>query len=888
MRLFQPGESEAQTRRQRIDPRLEKSGWRVVPFGRGVTPENADGRAIAEYPTENGPADYALCAGGAVLGVVEAKKLTVGPQNVLTQAERYSRGVQDSPFTYSEGFRVPFLYATNGEVTWFHDIRDPLNRSRKVAGFHTPEALKEMLARDTAGTQARLDALPFTDPHIRPYQREASLAVEKAIKDRKRKQMVVMATGTGKTRTTVNQVYRLMKSGVAKRILFLVDRRALAAQTVRAFASFEAEPGLKFNKAYEVYSQRFSRGDLDSDDGFDENVLPQRYLTDPQPGHAFVYVSTIQRMAINLFGKQAVFEGGDRDAEETEAEKLNIPIHAFDMIIADEYHRGYSAQEVSLWRDTLDHFDAVKVGLTATPAAHTMAYFENIVFRYTYEQAVKEGYLVDFDVVNVKSNVRIEGVKLAEGEHVARIDTQTGQQQMDFLEDEVTYSSSDIEAKITAPDSNRKILEEIKQYAEAHEAETGRFPKTLIFAANDLPHTSHADQLVDLARDVFGKGDAFVAKVTGRVDRPLQRIKEFRNRPQPKIVVSVDMLTTGVDIPDLEFIVFLRPVKSRILFEQMLGRGTRRADDLAPPKSHFTVFDCFDGTLLAAFRDKSAMAADALVKESKTIREVIEAIWNNVERDYNVRSLVKRLQRIDKKLPGAAREQFSAYIPDGDLARFADGLPAALKADFTGTMKLLRDDGFLDLLINYPRPERTFVYAPNVQDEVSSEKLIREGGKEYKPADYLEEFSRFVQANAHQIEALRILLDKPDGWNTDALKTLRAELRRAHFPEEKVREAHAIAGHKALADVISMVQHTADAGRPLLTAEERVRRAVTDVVGEMDLTPEQEQWLGYIKASLIENLIIEKDDFDDVPALANRGGWNRANKVSGGMLENFL
>jgi type I restriction enzyme, R subunit len=398
-----------------------------VPFGRGVTPESSDACAIAEYPTENGPADYALCADGAVLAVVEAKKLTVGPQNVLTQAERYSRGVTDSPYIYNEGFRVPFLYATNGEVVWFHDIRNPLNRSRKVAGFHTPEALREMLTRNTEAAQSRLDTLPFTDPLLRPYQREANLAVEGALRDRKRKQMVVMATGTGKTRTTVNQVYRLMKSGVAKRILFLVDRRALAAQTVRAFASFEAEPGLKFNKAYEVYSQRFSKGDLDSDDSFDESVLPQGYLTDPQPGHAFVYVSTIQRMAMNLFGKQAVFEGGERDSEEGEAEKLNIPLHAFDLIIADECHRGYSAQEVSLWRDTLDHFDAVKVGLTATPAAHTMAYFENIVFRYTYEQAVKDGYLVDFDVVNIKSNIRIEGVRLAEGEHIARIDTQTGQ-----------------------------------------------------------------------------------------------------------------------------------------------------------------------------------------------------------------------------------------------------------------------------------------------------------------------------------------------------------------------------------------------------------------------------------------------------------------------------
>jgi len=167
----------------------------------------------------------------------------------------------------------------------------------------------------------------------------------------------------------------------------------------------------------------------------------------------------------------------------------------------------------------------------------------------------------------------MNGVFLQEGEQVDEVDTDTGARQLDFLEDERLFDASDIERKITAPDSNKKILEELKRYAEEHEAATGRFPKTLIFAANDLPHTSHSDQLVDQARDVFGRGEAFVSKITGRVDRPLQKIREFRNRPNPKITVTVDLLTTGVDIPDLEFLVFLRPVKSRILFEQMLDEG---------------------------------------------------------------------------------------------------------------------------------------------------------------------------------------------------------------------------------------------------------------------------------------------------------------------------
>ncbi len=219
-----------------------------------------------------------------------------------------------------------------------------------------------------------------------------------------------MATGTGKTLMTVNEIYRLMKSGAASRVLFLVDRRALAAQTVREFASFEAEPGLKFDKVYPVYSQRFQRDDL-GEEPLIRPVMPNSLLTSPKLGDAFVYVSTIQRMSMNLFGGEGALTI-DGEAVEADVERLDIPIHAFDLIIADECHRGYSAREQAIWRDTLDYFDAIKIGLTATPAAHTMAYFEHMAYRYDYDSAVRDGYLVDYDVVRVRSDVRINGIFL--------------------------------------------------------------------------------------------------------------------------------------------------------------------------------------------------------------------------------------------------------------------------------------------------------------------------------------------------------------------------------------------------------------------------------------------------------------------------------------------
>ncbi|MGY1681989.1 type I restriction endonuclease subunit R [Geodermatophilus sp. SYSU D01176] len=880
--------NEATTRSERIDPRLKKAGWPVVSLNSVNSEAPAMPTAVEEWPTASGPADYALCVDGQVRGVVEAKRLTVGPQGVLTQAERYSQGITQVP-RYQGKYGVPFLYSTNGERVFFADVRHELNRSREVSGFHSAAGLHEMLQRDYDGDLAKLDSLPV-HPRMRSYQRDANQAIEDALRKRRRKMLVTMATGTGKTLMTVNEVYRLMKTGAARRVLFLVDRKALAAQTVRAFKSFEPEPGKKFDQLYEVYSQRFQREDFGDDEAFDPTVLPKSYLTEPKIGSSFVYVSTIQRMTINLFGNAAVFADGEE--QEDDAEKLDIPIHAFDLIVADECHRGYTSREAAIWRKTLDHFDAIKIGLTATPAQHTMAYFEKLVYRYDYERAVREGWLVDYDVVRVKSHVRMHGVFLKEGDVVDSVDPESGEQQFDYLEDERAYDTTALERDITAPDSNRRILQDLKRYTDEFEAERGRFPKTLVFAVNDLQHTSHCDQLVSQAREIFNRGDEFVAKITGSksVDRPLQRIREFRNRPKPMIVVSVDMLTTGVDIPDLEFLVFLRPVRSRILFEQMLGRGTRLGDKCRD-KDRFVVFDCFDGTLLEYFKNTTDITADPPAADAKSLAEIIDDIWNNRDRAYNTNRLIKRLRRLDKVIPGDTREALAAYIPDGDLGTFAEGLQARLDSAFLPTMQLLRNEGFQDLLINFKRPPRTFIVAHGVTDTVESSWLIRGAdGREYKPDDYLQAFERFVRDNATHIEALQVMLDRPQDWSTDALNDLRDLLTKApeRFTEANLRKAYEAKHHKALIDIISMVKWAVIDGSSLLTAEERVAAAVAHVAAGRLLTDDQKKWLEYIRQHLVQNLTIDREDFDNVPVLANRGGWGRANKVFEGQLAELL
>ena len=879
--------SEARTRKLLIDKALLKAGWGpIVPFQSGA--KYLQGSA-EEYPTKNGPADYILFSKGTPMACVEGKKVSIGPQNVLQQAKRYARGFEGGPHSFGE-YHLPFVYSTNGKTIWFQDLRNPLNLSREVSAFHTPQALMEMLGRNENAARDWLEKMEIDQRYLWPFQGEAIQEMERAILNRKRRMLIAMATGTGKTFTIFNLIYRLMKSGFAKRILFLVDRRALAAQAVTTAASFEAEPGLKFDQCYEVYSQRIRREDLDENMKFDPKILPTEYLTNPNSRDSFVYISTIQRMRINLFGSEGLFSAtGDLD-DDSDAQILDIPIHAFDVIIADECHRGYTAQEESKWREVLNHFDGIKIGLTATPAAHTMAFFKNMVFRYDYERAVQEGYLVDYDAIAIQSDITLKGVFLKEGEEVALINTKTGQLSFEILEDERELPALTTEIDWTAPDRNRKIVQEIKKYLLDQEEQLGHFPKALIFAQNDISHISHCDQLVQILREEFNRGDDFVQKITGSptVDRPLQRIREFRNRQNPGIVVTVDMLSTGVDIPRIENIVFLRPVQSRILFEQMMGRGTRRCPEIH--KTHFTVFDCFNGSLLEYFRKTTGITAEAPIRTIRSIREIVQDIANNRDRDYNVGVLSKRLHRISKNITQEGRLQFS-YILNCDLVEFAKTLPERVEKDWEETMKILQSESFLDFCENYPRPEKKFVKADRAEDEVLSRIVFRaKDGRELGPQDYLKDFETFVIDNPEHIEALEILLKKPKEFDTKKLKALRDTLATKpdhlvdKFTEKNLRRAY----NKDLVDIVSIIRFAAKGGE-LLTVEQRVNKALMKVRSDRSFTEQQNGWLELIRRHLVENLLMEKEDIETLPIFTREGAsWDKLNKIFEGNLESII
>jgi len=874
--------SEYKTRVKLIDKQLLACGWQKIEnYAPGIAYTTV---AVREYPTDNGPADYALFYNGELLAFVEAKKVEKGPLAVIDQAERYARGLKGGHYPYGE-YGLPFVYATNGVVIAFRDLRHELNLRREVKMFHTPKALYEKLHTKV---EEAYEKLAGQNPHtmLRPYQQEAVSAVLDKIREGKREMLVAMATGTGKTYTIVSLIHRLMASGLARRVLFLVDRRALAAQAVTALNSFEAVPNHKFSEIYQVYSNRFKREDFDEDDAkFDPKVIETKYLTDPGVENTFVYVCTIQRMRRNLFGiEDAASETGeiDRGEDDEQAGILDIPVHAFDVVIADECHRGYTSQELSKWREVLDHFDAIKIGLTATPAAHTASYFKELAYSYAYEKAVEEEYLVDYDAVAIHSDITIKGMDLAEGQTVTKVDGVTGFKNSEVLEDNIHVDTTQIEREATSPDRNLKIIREFKKYALAQEKEFGRFPKTLVFAMNDLPHTSHADALVDIINREFARGEGFCKKITGNSDRPLELIRKFRNRQEPSVAVTVDMLSTGVDVPKIENIILLRPIRSRILFVQMLGRGTRLCNDVSPPKNHFTVFDVYG--LLDVFKDKVDIAVEPPDKPTRTISEIVREIENNVNRGYNVRVLTKRLLRVAKSISADGRKQFASIIGTEDISEFARGLKPRLDSDWEKTVSLLKRPDFSEMMANYPR-ERVFIIGEEALDNVTSELIFKApNGKLLKPVDYIKMFEKFVKENPEHIEALELLLKRPRDFDTNALHTLRRKLeeRPEKFTEERLRKAY----NKELADILSLVKH-AVRGIDIEDPTERAQKAVASYKEGKTFTPEQEAWLGMIEQTLASRIILEPKDFDTFP-FSRKGGILKARVVFEGHLDEVI
>jgi type I restriction enzyme R subunit len=732
------------TTRVLIDDQLRSAGWIVdsalFRHSAGARPEYGKAIAIAEWPTASGPVDYGLFIDGRCVGVIEAKRGVKDVPGRLGQAKRYASGISLTPDELPPGgpweqgadrFRVPFLFVTNGRPfvkqlatksgIWFWDARPGGGEPRALPEWFSPRDLVERLEQ-TAAEVSSVAERELGVTGLRPYQEEAIKAVESAVAEGQRAILLAMATGTGKTRLAIALMYEMLRRKRFRRILFLVDRNALGRQTLDAMSTTDTSGFLKFDQ-----------------------VFPVADLTKKFPDSVDrVQVATVQAMI------RRVFEDPDA-ARPTPG--------TYDLIIVDEAHRGYTLDAelreddlgfrnlddyLSAYRRVLDYFDATKVALTATPALHTREIFGPPVYHYGYRQAVIDGYLIDHRPPRrITTALSQTGIHFDKDEEVNILDPRTGQIDLFSLDDQVDFEVSEFNKKVYTRAFNRAVAQAI-----ALECPPDQPGKTLFFAARD----DHADILVEemraALREEYGlQPHDLVEKITGSVDRPLDRIKAFKNDPRPKYVVTVDLLTTGIDVPSIVNLVFVRRVNSRILYDQMIGRATRRCEEIG--KDYFRIFDAVD--IYANLQDVTDMRPVVVdpALSFATLAADLERAETDDDRAFVRDQIVVKLRQRIKYIDAERRELLATVL--GPLADLADRLKSAPPSE---TIELFRNHPSLAAALDAANPAKKGdgMLISEHDDELVH--VADDYGEKASPADYIESFESFVRANMNAVPAM--------------------------------------------------------------------------------------------------------------------------------------
>ncbi|MGF7153291.1 type I restriction-modification system endonuclease [Novosphingobium gossypii] len=867
---------EAETRAL-IDQQLRDRGWEVdtrdLRYSNGVRPAKGRNLAIAEWPTANGPADYALFVGTTLIGVVEAKRRRKNVSAAIDQAERYSTGIKNSAdFTYAGGpwgeYKVPFVFSANGRSylkqietesgIWFRDTRRAANHRRALVDWPTPEGLTGQLEVDQDAADAALKAQPFEFGFpLRHYQETAIRSVEAALSAEQRAVLVAMATGTGKTKLAIAMLYRLLSAKRFRRICFVVDRSALGDQTEGEFSTTKVVSGKTFAEIFGL-----------------------KGLGDVTPDvETKVHICTIQGLV-----KRVLFAADGASVP---------PVDQYDLMVIDECHRGYLLDRemsdaelsfrgqddyISKYRRVLDYFDAVKIGLTATPALHTTDIFGDPVFTYSYREAVVDGFLIDHEPpIRIETALARAGIKFEKDEELELLNTRTGEVDLAHAPDEIRFEIEAFNRQVITPEFNRVVAEELARHIDP--ALPG---KTLIFAATD----AHADMVVSAIKAAFAEqygeiDDAAVKKITGSVDKVKNWIRAFRNDANPQIVVTVDLLTTGIDVPKITNLVFLRRVNSRILYEQMIGRATRQCSEIG--KEVFRIFDAVDlYPYLQNMTDMKPVVVNPSISFAQLVREMTEA-QNDEQREAIREQLAVKLRRRIKKLTDEAKQQFEAVAgetPEAMLQRVMSG-------DAPGLAAWLKDRAAIGPILDWQADGDKPGYVPISKHADHVVDVSRGYGSAAKPEDFLDSFAAFVRDNINTIAALKLVVQRPRDLTRADLKELRLALDSKGFSDANLRRAWADARNEEIAaSVIGFVRQAA-LGDALIPYEDRVRDAMRAIMSSRAWTDPQKRWLKRIGDQIEKEIVVDRAAIDKEPFIAD-GGFNRLNKVFGGELESIL
>lgn len=906
--------------RVEIDRQLSAAGWSVQSKD-ALNLSASPGVAVREFTLEppHGRVDYLLFLDGQPAGVIEAKPEGTTLVEVEHQSGRYVEGLPSwmTPPVYP----LPFIYESTGAETRFTNGYDPDARSRRVFTFHRPETLIEwsrQIVEDPAHPtfRARLREMPpFDDRNAWGRRPEAIRNLDRSLAEDHPRSLIQMATGSGKTVTAAHICYRLIRYAGAKRILFLVDRSNLGKQTKLEFDKFTIqETQRKFPAEYNV--QHLTSNTIDTT--------------------SRVCISTVQRLFSILKGEPELDEEVDEHSiyELPVSQPVEVvynpvvPPETFDVIIIDECHRSI----YGLWRQVLEYFDAHLIGLTATPNKQAFGFFrQNLVMEYSHELAVADGVNVDFTVYKIETAITKSGSTIEAGEFAGFRDRQTRRTRWESLDEPIAYSPEQLDRAVVAQDQIRTVIQTFKDklFTELFPGRT-TVPKTLIFAKDD----SHADDVVQVVREVFGKGNQFATKITyqARDGKPDDLLQAFRNSLYPRIVVTVDMIATGTDVKPLECLVFMRSVKSRTYFEQMLGRGVRVIDDTefqavtddAKRKDRFVVVDAVGITDTPLVETVQPLER----KPTQSLKDLFHSVAFGNREATVASSVAGRLVRLDRRLTRDDREMLARLAGGLDLGTIAHGIIEALDPDqqvaaaeagghsaedihAVATTAAAMLAQALEPLSTNPELRNAILevrksYEQTI-DELSADEVIFAGysraGRE-QAAAMISSFREYIEEHKDDIRALQVLYSRPHKERltfADVKELAKAIERPPHqWTPERLWHAYEMldrskvrgSGGKMLTDIVSLVEYTLHQEGELAPFRDQVEERFAAWLSAQEqagvsFTPEQVRWLTWMKENIAAELGIEPGSFEYTP-FAEHGGIGKAVQVFGDQLTPLL
>lgn len=927
--------------RESIDSMLESSGW-IIQDAQKLNLSAGQGIAIREFPLGQGFgfADYLLYVDKKAIGVIEAKKVGEPLTGAEVQTEKYSLGLPSALPAWSRP--LPFLYQSTGEETFFTNGADPIPASRGIFTFHRPENLLALISPPKAAAQGvkepgtlylpqtllhRLQNMPplITDG-MRDCQIEAIQSLEKSLAANKRRALIQMQTGSGKTYMAAAQAYRLIKHGGARKILFLVDRGNLAKQTHDEFKQYRIPgDGRLFTDVYNV--QWLQSNQIDS--------------------VAKVVITTIQRLYSILQGEEEL------DPEIEEAGALSafaqfqkqpqpvvynpkIPVETFDFVFTDECHRSI----YNLWRQVLEYFDASLIGLTATPNKQTLGFFnKNLVMEYGHPRAVADKVNVDFDVYRIRTKITEQGSTVEAGLVVDKRDKKTRKVRWEELEEDLSYTPSQLDRAVVAVDQIRTIIRIFKDkfLPEVFPQRTW-VPKTLIFAKDD----SHADDIVRIIREEFGAGNHFCEKITykahttkivdpetGEVTfkntnvKPEDLLSAFRNAPLPRIAVTVDMIATGTDIKPLEIVFFMRDVASANYFDQMKGRGCRTITPTeftavtpdAVNKSRYVIVDAVGVTE----RNKKDSIPPLEQNPTVPFKVVMQAVAQGATGEEVVSTLASRLSRLEKVISPARLKQIEEHA-GRSLSSLIQKLVLSIDYDMISedaesfgvdpdelgevhreeALKAFHDPKLRELILSAQQDSEQVVDKVSIDEDAGSGISL---DAKIKAQATIQSFKDYIEENKYELDALAFLYSRRRG-KAPSLKQMKALAEAIQQPPrawttERLWQAYQTldkdkvkgAGRQAT-DLVSLVRFALEQETLLQpfaeTVHDRFARWMSEQQGAgAEFSEEQKTWLTMICDHIASSLEIEPDDFDLAP-FVQQGGLGRAYQVFGDRLEVIL